>query len=207
MNLPVPQFKLVSISQELIEIEDNLNNIQQGVHFGCEYLSKAVDFVGQNMLKNVINKSDIAGVLAFDFWVGNDDRTSNNGNLLINQESSTISKLIMIDHTHCFTDGPYWMADDLIQMSQVGIIPLDGDVYCQLVQKIDSQECFESWLLKIESFDDNIIKEIINDVPNQWGLKENEKEALFSYLSLRKSDVRPAIMSQKDKFSKWKVVN
>ena len=192
IGLPIPKAVKIFVPQELIDIEPTLKaeKIEEGLHFGSLYIKDTIDFTGENLIKAVSNKDIISGIIAFDYWIDNDDRCNNNGNLLI-VTSGAHAELLIIDNGNAFT-GPHWCREDLSE--DVGIIPLDGCVYDKLMPYVDNN--LEYWYQKIENLTLEQIKECVCNSPEEWDVQFEDLEYLADILYKRRMDVRNALNSQ-----------
>lgn len=189
VGIMVPAPEIVFIPEELIEIDPELNRagVPSGKHFGSLYYKNSIAFTGENILKYVTNKEQIPKIIGFDFWVGNDDRTDNLGNILISTSKNEKS-IIAIDYGNAF-NGPNWINDDL-EFTDISIIPLDGRVYSSFVNEIKGINCFDKICTEIESLDLYGIEKSTEGIPAEWGLSELQRELICKYLFIRKDEIR-----------------
>jgi len=192
VGIPVPEPRIVHIPNELIEFEIGLQTlgVSSGRHFGSLYYKDTVTFTGVNSLKSISNKEAIAKIIAFDYWVGNDDRCDNLGNLLINT-SKNKNCLIAIDYGNAF-NGPDWIQCDL-KYTDIHIVPVDGRVYSCLFSEIINEDCFDEICTSIESLDIKDIEECTENIPREWGLDGYYKDLICQFLFHRKSKIRGTI--------------
>ena len=97
-GLPLPPFRLVEISAELLEeTRADCRNVGAGIAFGSEQHPNPTwfepGFAGKVPLET---QRDI---LMFDWWIGNMDRTRGNPNLLWDAAQQ---QLVVIDHNRAF---------------------------------------------------------------------------------------------------------
>lgn len=189
VGVSVPEVEIVEIPATLIDIDRELKEtgIKPGKQFGSYYYENSVVFTGANLLSKISNKDQIAKILAFDYWVGNDDRTDNLGNLLI-ATSKSDRKIIAIDYGNSFY-GPDWIEDDL-KIKDISIIPIDGKVYSWLFKEIKGIHCFDRICNDIESLDEKTIRDCIRSVPVEWGISRTQGELIVEYLVSRKGSLK-----------------
>jgi len=99
-GLNIPDVALVEISPELLaETPAHLRDVGAGIAFGSHECPMAQWFE-PGYVSRVPEKlrRDVA---VFDWWIRNDDRTSGNTNLLLDQQGN----LVVIDHNAAFSSG------------------------------------------------------------------------------------------------------
>jgi len=169
-----PKAAVVSAAPEFIENNrTTLSTFSSGLHFGSEYLggdeSKVTSTYNEQTIKQAHNFNDLAGIMAFDVWVANTDRSFAN---IISYES----RILMIDHGHAFT-APNWTAQTL----RAGINNSSAWPLKNFVNRDQLSEQIE----KIRSLDPADIQAAIDQVPEEWGLTSDDKSALFEFLTHR----------------------
>jgi len=195
LELPTPKKALVRVSMEVIEDSPfiNKNEVTPGIHIGSELLPKGFeDFKKTNVneLNNhkIVNNNDLYGVVAFDNWIYNDDR-DNVGNNMIRQFSNESIRYMMIDFSHCFARENWNITKLNTNKVKTKILPM----FPLFNNRLDKPECYESWLKKIEEFNDERINKIFDDIPQEWNFNENDKAALMDFLKTRRNMVRNII--------------
>lgn len=100
LGLPIAPFEIVDVPDELIESNQELAELGSGPAFGsCKQIITELNFAGLSEIPLDVQRD----VLAFDWWVRNDDRTlsefGGNPNLFWD---ATIKELVVIDHNQAF---------------------------------------------------------------------------------------------------------
>lgn len=95
LKLPIPNYRLILISEELAEEWNAFNDrqIEAGPGFGSQLVPNAMEF--ENSLANDVPEELRLRVLAFDWWIRNRDRGEKNPNLLWSAETRSLH---VIDH-------------------------------------------------------------------------------------------------------------
>lgn len=178
LQLPVPECEEIFISKDLIDMENQLNirNITEGSHFASLFYEDVIGFVGENTIKSTNNINEIPGIIAFDLWVGNDDRCDNKGNLLI---ATNEPKILAIDFGNAF-NGPDWIEDDLI-FDDIMVPGFDGSVYSCLKMFVSGNNPFNNICDKIEGLSYDDIKNTVYKTPSNWGVSERDKEQIAQF--------------------------
>ncbi|MFK9094775.1 HipA family kinase [Bacillus salipaludis] len=184
VNLPVTPFRIVYISQNFIEANPSL--FQSGFRSGNQFASLFITdttYLPQKMDPDhpipIMNKDQLAGIIAFDYWLGNVDR--NRKNLLLKPIQDTGFQFFIIDHGHCFTHSN-WTVETLKTIPNMSnswrkahkhyISMLEGDGLAGVAEHIT----------KIIAIHRNTIEEIVNSIPADWEVSDLEREALIEFL-------------------------
>jgi len=103
INLPVAEGQPIYFSKQFIESTPEIKdfNVEPGLHFGSKYYENIVRPTNEKRIKRCKNLDQMPGVIVFDHWVRNRDRSVNFWNLIID-EGENFNKLYMIDHAGCF---------------------------------------------------------------------------------------------------------
>lgn len=204
--LPMPEIAVVNVSQALLDATPELSAFRRtpGPQFGSEYLPPGHAEPWRSVLASVQNLDDLPGILVFDTWVHNKDRSWRSSNLHVVKDATGSYRVIIFDHGWVFGGAPNWSIDSLQQQQEFVKPPfLDGSVYNTLRKQIRGVDPFEPWLRKVERLPPESIWRPIDKVPDEWGLVPVEKYALANYLLRRRHLVRPVLMALKKRFPYW----
>lgn len=196
-------------SEELENIENNIiENVEEQMKMGKPYIRKTWN----NFFNNIINKKDIAVVLAFDLLIGNFDRYCNEGNILIS-DTDEGRKIFAIDHGHAFW-GPIW------DPSKIGALKIDtsdpayvdwyinqiivdnvnrgnlnglGSMFKALEYFVDLQDTnehsFQDVVEKIEGISEDYLDECLNNIPKEWFIDKAAQSAYYKKFILNQKDL------------------
>jgi len=200
IDLPVPAADVVDVHPWLIEHSPELRielcgrqtMITAGPSFGSRYVvppteGEVYDYLPETMTGRVRNLSNFAGILAFDKWTCNADGRQAAFWKRRGERKFTAS---FIDQGYCFNAGEWSFPD----------APLRGvfgrnDVYAG----ITGWESFEPWLSRIESFPENSLWPLVEQIPSEWyDSAADELGQLLSRLLERRTKVRDLILSFKN---------
>lgn len=100
MGLPIAPFEFVAVPEVLIEANPAYKDLGHGLAFGsCKQMIVELNYAGISQVDVTLQRS----VLAFDWWIQNEDRTlsaiGGNPNLFWKPE---IEELLIIDHNQAF---------------------------------------------------------------------------------------------------------
>jgi hypothetical protein len=98
LNLPLPPFSLVQVSEALLaELPNEWRHIGAAPAFGSQHHDSTSWF--EASLSKKVPPATQQAVLVFDWWIKNSDRVVGNTNLLWDANSE---KLVVIDHNQAF---------------------------------------------------------------------------------------------------------
>lgn len=114
-EIKVPDTALVWIDYDLcVKDFDNKKGLERRFFerecFGSLFLKEAID-VNQTLVsskeftKKIKNKEDLLKIALFDIWLSNEDRNSNNYNLLLESGTSGYTIMYVIDHADIFNSA------------------------------------------------------------------------------------------------------
>ena len=201
LEVPTPEIALVEVVPETIEDEKIYRKPPQGLAFGSRQLkgqSKSLDradlYQGQEIRKFAAPQA-LIGIVLFDIWVYNIDRAPRNPNILVEEIGKNGFHLVAIDHAVIFegneysgigsssTSSPPTVEESLISH------PLYREVHDEL--GLFSSAEADRVLCRIESIREDELRDILNVIPNEWEVKDTEKESIIKhYLLPRKNLVR-----------------
>jgi hypothetical protein len=197
LGIPVPPSALVKLVPELIAASDDLRHrdIIPGLHHGSEVVIDAEDFeeLGKKQSGTdfeVLNFADIPGIICLDNWIMTRDRHRKDNHLL--QPTQNGFRYFTVDFSHSFT-GPNWTGDFLRQASSVRQPAPTSPIVESTITGLAS---VEPALKKIESTTDYEIVALVASVPNVWGLSEEERNSLASFLQTRRQIVREVVTTR-----------
>lgn len=208
VQIPLTTNKLVKINLQFVQVYGEVikhhigETISQGLHFGSQKVDKAYPITSSQMIEGSTNPSCLSDVLLFDHLVGNEDRVSNRGNILMD---GTSKKITVLDHSHAFELGPIW---DHIQLSHrltdpIKPLDLSGYVYSKWVPYITGTDPFENFFHNMIGLTREKMWHIINEVPAEWNINTQEKQTLLEYLEYRKTNLHTVPQYLKSSLPYW----
>lgn len=188
LELPILPYEIALLPQTVAESNHELSqlNVREGYTFCVEYLTKATPSLTAGTISKAINHNDIPGMIIFDIIIGNTDRATNYkdgnaGNYLFHSKSK---KLILIDHSHVFLYGEIWDSKILNDAMHIGAT-VDDDLetrYRLFKKYINGYNPFSDILSKISKITDKQFNSLIEDIPNNWAISDEEKLAALNFI-------------------------
>lgn len=233
LNVPMPEAVIAHLDGRLIEADPTLRfayRFSEGSYYASKELKNVENNFMENMnnlrlmgkpyitrswnhfFDNIVNKEDIAKILAFDLLIANFDRYGNEGNILIDNTPSG-RELFAIDHGHAFW-GPEWndlkirmlgtvectekYANDyingiIINNVNKGFLNGLGVIFKELERYIDlnalNNHSFQNIVLRIEMITEEHLDEWLNNVPNEWFVNKPMQIGYFKNFILKQKEL------------------
>ena len=189
LGLTIPNAGIAQIDDDTT-IMINDRNIPKGIGFFSTRIGKAITSgISQSLLlKRCTNRNELPKFIMFDHLIYNRDR--NPGNILYSMEDE---KVYIIDHSHCFNLQCIW---DEIQLNRcikendfkdTLIMERNYDMYRKFIG-IDNVNLPIFLEIKdefVKMLDRSFFIQIINELPDEWGVGKKDGEALADYLEYR----------------------
>jgi hypothetical protein len=192
LGLPIPFSKIVDIPQEFIAANPELASVNQTPYqFASLYIPGCVDGHDVSEFPNIINHSPLAGIILFDYWLYNRDRTRKN--ILLRENAPEEFSLWAIDHSEIF--GSYdWQLSDLDQLPEDMLIK--SKTHEIMACFIDSEDSFSEYLHVIQTIPILLMEEIVELIPDEWQVTKEDKKTIVSTLLTRRKRVLPHLMGR-----------
>ncbi|MGH9511362.1 MAG: HipA family kinase [Terriglobales bacterium] len=211
LGLPMPRVEVIYVSDWLIEHTEDLRiqlaghaiPCRSGKQLGSLYVGSpgmTLEYLPQELLANVINVADFAGVLVLDKWTCNAD-----GRQAIFSHKAPQSRRFnatFIDQGYCFNASEWTFPD----------YPLRG-VYAtnSVYEGVGRWDAFEPALTQAEEMDTEAIWQCAADIPEEWyegdrGGLHRLVEALYSRRSLIRRLITLFRESMRNPFPNWRDV-
>ncbi|ABL64940.1 HipA family kinase [Chlorobium phaeobacteroides] len=201
LELPTPEIALVEVVPESIEGLNFDRKAPCGVAFGSRQLqgqSKSLDrgdlYDGLEIRKFTASQS-LTGIVLFDIWVYNTDRTQLNPNVLVEQIPNNRFRFVAIDHAMIFDGMEYRYLDrsEKILSPTIEDSLIAHPLYRQIHDSLGlfySEEA-DRVLGRIESIKEEELRGVLEEIPDEWEVTETEKDSIIKYYLLpRKHCVR-----------------
>ncbi len=177
-----------------------------GLGFYSKWLNPKDEVMGVDMksISGAINPHMLAGVVVLDLLINNKDRKPKNSNLILHRESGR-QHLKLIDLGMAFGSANW----ELGNLKDSSLPPLTEPLpYSSpptgLLEVVNPRTDFSEFLAKLQQLDSVVLTEIVNRIPDSWGLTEAHCAALVSYILERASQLPKYIETRvSSKTKKW----
>lgn len=194
LNLPMPTSGICVCDSTTVDVNGLIHAENLGLGFYSTYLQKNT-MLKCNIMKYVINIEIFYRLVIFDHVVYNKDR--NMGNLLVEYKKKNIY-VSVIDHTHVFKNETIWNANcfkkgmEEKDFEDISIMESNDYLYRMFYSTITIT--YEKLLLCAQEMrqliSDKTLDNILSEIPNEWGVKEEDGVALKEYLLYRLNHVK-----------------
>lgn len=193
LQLPIPDFALIEISDDLIGASPMLHQrgIGAGTYFGTVRLRHAFNFfdarAGVITAEHVTNRDQIAGAFGFDNWLINGDR-QNLGNALLQAEvkdGGPVFRFYLIDCGFILA-GPEWTPQSLDRWKDYSDFIRGLPLMHACVFEPDE---FEPFIEKMQAISEQDLHSILLEIPIDWPLNEEDAAKVVELLAARKAVV------------------
>jgi hypothetical protein len=191
LGLPVPFAQIVEIPQTFIsEIPELSQMAASQYQFASLYVPGCLDGHQVSDVPGIVNQEILAGIIVFDYWLNNGDRTRKN--ILLEEESADSYRLWMIDQAEIM--GSYnWQLSDLEKLSNKMIKSATHKLMASFVE--DESE-FANFIELIQTIPIFLIEEIVSIIPDDWQVSKDEKKAIVTTLVKRRKKLLPKVIKQ-----------
>ncbi|MGE7766834.1 HipA family kinase [Peribacillus sp. NPDC096540] len=191
LGLPIPYAQLVEIPQDFSSQVPELAQMgHTNFQFASLYVPDCVDAHQVSNVSKIINHQSLAGIILFDYWLCNGDRTRKN--ILLHEENLNSYQLWVIDHAEIF--GSYnWLQHDL-EMLPIGI--LKSATHKLMALFIEDEKQFTEQLELIQTMPILLIEEIVALIPDDWGVSMEEKKGMVTTLLSRRKNILPKLVQK-----------
>lgn len=184
LSLPIAPNKILNISNDFIELHFHNPQLhfQSGNQFCSKYIEGCIGLPKIPPFKNeIVNRKDLVGLIIFDYWLCNSDRHRNN--ILLEPLSEEGYYVHLIDHSHCFPGSFKWSKASLNE----GPKKLRNRIVHQwCASLLNERSELTTFVEKLTNLADTSIYHIIQSIPADWDVSQDERDALFTYLSRSK---------------------
>lgn len=204
LGLPLAPFDFVAIDQDIIEKNENLSerNILSSIAFGSKWEKDSQTNINPPLLDSCTNADIIPNIILFDQIILNEDRATNDGNLLFNVKKK---ELVVIDHTHAFPGQTIWNESTLRQDKDKLIVKnFNLKYYRMLIRYIKGNSPFHNVCEKSKSITRENLTDIMNEIPEEWNFSDEQKTNLTDFL-LHRINILPSILDEISNYCpQWK---
>ncbi|WP_445487037.1 HipA family kinase [Niallia sp. 03133] len=191
LGLPIPFAKVVEIpsnfSMNLPEMKELDHSKYQ---FASLYEPNCLNGHQVSTITKITNSHTLAGIIVFDHWLYNRDRTKKN--ILLKKVNQDEYRLFIMDHAEIF-NSYNWTLDDLNALNDE---IMKSSTHELMAQFIDNQEVFTEQLKLIQSIPTHLLEEIVKNIPEDWNVSDEEKKTIVKSLVIRRKKILPQQISK-----------
>lgn len=191
LGLPIPFSRIIEIPREFSDHVPEIEVVEGTTHqFASRYIPDCVDGHQVSTVSKIINHQSLAGIILFDYWLCNDDRTRKN--ILLQEQESDHYKLWIIDHAEVF--GSFaWDRPDCMRLP-VGV--LKSATHQLMARFIEDESRLKDELAIIQSIPILLMEEIVALIPDDWNVTKDERKAIVTNLLIRRNKILPKLMNK-----------
>ncbi|MDQ0200237.1 HipA family kinase [Neobacillus ginsengisoli] len=194
LDLPIPFAQLVEIPREFSSQVPGIEHLTYTQNqFASLYVRDCIDGHQVSADPYIINHQSLAGIILFDYWLCNLDRTRKN--ILLQEKMPNFFHLQIIDHAEIF--GSYnWVQSDL---EKLPVDIMKSATHQLMARCIADEKDFTEQLELIQSIPTLLIEEIVSLIPDDWMVSPEEKKVMVKKLLRRRDKILPELI---EKFNK-----
>lgn len=191
LGLPIPFAKLVEIPQEFSSQYLELSRMTQTqFQYASLYMPDCFDGHQVTNVPAITNKENLAGIILFDYWMCNRDRTRKN--IILCDDTPNSYRLWIIDHAEVFASYN-WGIEDL---ESLPITILKSATHQIMACFIENEKDFYEQLEIIQTIPIHLIEEIVAVIPEDWQVTSEERKAIVSTLHTRRKRILKKLMER-----------
>lgn len=238
LSVPIPESVIINVDEDFMVYDPALKfsyRCKEGLYFGSRELKyvdnnllenhrilkqmgkKYLNNSWKNFFKGLENNDDLAKIIAYDLFISNFDRYTNEGNILVTNNDK--KSIYAIDHGHAFW-GASWNENKInglnlvqanqnyidyylnfthslngIEIDQKRIFNFDnlGIIFDAIQNSISLQNLemhpFKDIVFNIESITEELLDTWFSCIPSKWYIDKNFQIAIFKNYILKQKDL------------------
>jgi len=191
LELPIPFAQLVEIPQEFSLQYPELSEMTQTQYqFASLYVPDCLDGHQVTDISSITNKENLAGIILFDYWLCNRDRTRKN--IILCDDTPNSYHLWIIDHAEVFASYNWTLQD----IESLPITILKSATHQIMAYFIENEQEFNEHLEIIQTLPIHLIEEIVAVIPEDWQVTSEERKAIVSTLVTRRKRILRKLMER-----------
>lgn len=191
LGLPIPFAQIVQIPQEFSTQVPALTQMSHTqFQFASLYVPDCFDGHQVTSVPQISNHQTMAGIILFDYWLCNRDRTRKN--IVLCEDSPGAYRLWIIDHAEVFNSFN-WVQTDL---ENLPTHLMKSATHELMLRFIDDEQYFFKYLDIIQTMPIHLIEEIVTVIPDGWNISQEEKKAMVTALIVRRKKILKKIIER-----------
>ena len=173
IGLPTVPFEIVNVPEEfLLKIDLKKYNFAPGNQFASLFLDNSMGLWVKTEKEQIVNRTILAGILVFDFWLRNIDRDESN--ILLSPIGDSHYFINIIDHGNCYPNKKE-LEKILNEPEKFEL----SNVHKWCLSMMDDEKELSYFLQKIMEVQESFISDLIDSTPADWLLSNKAKEELY----------------------------
>lgn len=173
LKAPVPEVVFVEITPELLSAETRARHFLPGLAHGTIFIQDCTNREALLHIDKPENRSRFAHLAVLYSWM-------RAGDYQCIYQKNAPNLVYSVDHGHFFPSGPNWTVNSLEAYTETVMDPWFNS--CGLI-KTD----FENVTQNLNLITDEDVELIVQGPPDAWGISQDERAALSSFLIQRKA--------------------
>ncbi len=191
LGLPVPFAKIVEIPQEFSNQVPELAQVCFTQHqFASLYLPNCYNGHQVSAVPKILNHQSLAGIILYDYWLCNKDRTRKN--ILLHEEMPNSYRLWIIDHSEIF--GSFSWLHPYLETLPIGI--MKSATHQLMASFIEDERYFAEQLEIIQTIPTLLLEEIVSLTPEDWQISTDHRKDIVTTLVMRRKKILPPLINQ-----------
>jgi hypothetical protein len=191
LGLPIPFAQIVEIPQEFsLQYPELSQIIHTQFQFASLFVPDCFDGHQVTSVPAISNKDSLAGIILFDYWMSNRDRTRKN--IILCNDSPNSHYLWIIDHAEVFSSYN-WTLQDIESLPNT---LLKSATHQIMACYIENEQEFSEQLEVIQTLPIHLIEEIVTVIPEDWQVTSEERKAIVSTLVTRRKRILRKLMER-----------
>lgn len=176
LGAPVGRVVLVDIPAELINVSPQMQHMTAGISHGTQFEPGCSDRLGVQHVTDQVNRSRFAYLAILYGCVGSSDHQ-------VIYKLDPPHTVYSVDHGHFFPGSTGWNAISLQQAE-----PAVPEPWVMQSCNMTPAE-LEQALCNLEKISDRVIAEVVAGPPNDWGVGDEDRVAVATFLARRRDEL------------------
>lgn len=188
MQLPISPSYLLELPEAMIDSIPFAEQFRKtSKYFVSKYISDSVNG-HEAHVTNIINRNDLAGIIVFDYWLYNTDRTKKN--ILLQEKEPGSYFLWIIDQAEMF-GSLSWTVNDLQYVPQK---LMKSATHKMMAKFIPHETDLKKQVELIQTIPTQLLEEILAFVPDELRLSSEEQQEMIKVLNYRRNHILPGLI-------------
>lgn len=183
IGAPVGEVGLVVVSEELIEVNPDMNHLKPGTAHGCRWIPGTTDRMWGQYMQEVANRERFAKLAILYGWMHANDHQ-------VIYEEDTPHYAHSVDHGHFLPDAYQWTPVKL----EADTTPVP-DPHIMEGARLTPKDVANA-AEQLSTVTDEVIARAVASPPDEWGITMDERKALAHYIAKRRDVLFSSLTSR-----------